>query len=48
MMDDCQNQRTFLEGKIEEIERNFRELLQGNEALQKELQEAGVIGGGML
>ena len=46
MMDDCQNQRTFLEGKIEELERNLRELLHGNEGLQRELHEAGLLGGG--
>ena len=48
MMDDCQNQKTFLEGKTQEIERNLRELLQGNEGLQRELHEAGLLGGGML
>ena len=48
MMDDCQNQRTFLEGKIEELERNLRELLHGNEGLQRELHEAGLLGGGGL
>ena len=48
MMDDCQNQKAFLEGKTQEIERNLRELLQGNEGLQRELHEAGLLGGGML